>query len=144
MSRPSLQRVSRWYESRGPDAATIARYGLGLTILLAGIHKLIEPNAWTVYLIQAVEPFLIVGPVQFMIVNGILEIGFGLALIADRWTLPAVVVVLVSLAGTTIYLAAVAMLRDGQFVDILIRDLGLTALALAVLVQRFGLERRGD
>lgn len=142
MSGPWFERLARWYEAQGPEAATIARYGLGATILLAGIHKLIEPSAWTIYLIEPVEPFLFVTPVQFMLLNGILEIGFGLAIVGDRWTLPAVAVVMVSLAGTAVYLAVVAMVRDGQFLDVLIRDLGLTALALTVFTQRLDMEQR--
>jgi hypothetical protein len=142
MSGPWSQQVSTWYESHGPDAATVARYGLGVTILLAGIHKLLVPSAWTVYLIEPLEPIILLSPVHFMLGNGVLEIVFGLAIIADRWTLPAVAVVVVSLAGTATYLSVVAVLRGGQFVDILIRDLGLTALALTVLLQHFRIEKR--
>lgn len=142
MSGPWLERVSVWSESHGPSAATVARSGLGLTILLAGIHKLLAPNAWTIYLIKPVEPVLLVTPVQFMLLNGVLEIIFGLAIVGDRWTLPAVGVVTVSLAGTAVYLAVVAMLTDGRFVDVLIRDVGLTALALTVLIQHVRIQQR--
>jgi hypothetical protein len=42
--------------------------------------------------------------------------------------------VAVSLAATVVYLAVVG-LTTGQFVDVLIRDIGLTALAVVVAVR---------
>lgn len=141
MSGRRTEWIAIWYETHRPAAASVARYGLGVTILLAGIHKLIAPTAWTIYLIGGVEPFILVTPLQFMLLNGILEIAFGLAIVGNHWTVPAVAIVAISLAATTVYLALVAVVRTGQFVDILIRDLGLLALAVTVLVQQLGNER---
>lgn len=73
-----------------------------------------------------------------MILNGFLEIGFGLALIIGWWTLGAVTVILLSLVGTVVYLSIVAVLRGGLFLDILIRDVGLTALAATVFLHHLG------
>jgi hypothetical protein len=107
--------------SRAPDPTTLARLGLGATILLAGVHKLLAP-------------WLVVSPVAFMLINGVLEVGFGAALLIDRWTAVAAAVAAVSLTATVAYLALVGLLDGGLFGDVLVRDVGLAALAWAVLV----------
>jgi hypothetical protein len=48
-------------------------------VLLAGVHKLAAPAAWAVYVTDWLAPWLVVSPVVFMLVNGVLEVGFGLA-----------------------------------------------------------------
>lgn len=118
-----------------PPPAIIARAGLGLTILLAGVHKLVVPGAWTVYVADWLAPWLVVSPVVFMLVNGVLELGFGAAILVDRFTRVAAGVVAVSLAATVGYLGVVALLDGGRFIDVLVRDVGLAALAWAVTVE---------
>jgi uncharacterized membrane protein YphA (DoxX/SURF4 family) len=103
-------------------------------ILLAGIHKLLAPEAWTVYVTDWLAPWLVVSPTVFMLVNGVLEVGFGVAIAADRWMAVGAAVAAVSLSATVGYLAVVALLENGLFVDVLVRDVGLAALAWAVLV----------
>lgn len=113
-----------------PD--TIARLGLGMMIVLAGAHKLLAPEAWALYVTDWLAPWLVVSPVVFMLINGVLELGFGAAIIFDRFTLVAAGVAAVSLTATVAYLALVAVIESGLFVDVLIRDVGLAALAWAV------------
>lgn len=117
------------------DGATVARVGLGAMLLLAGVHKLVAPAAWAAYVVAWLEPLLVVTPVTFMLINGVLELGFGAALVADRFTTVASAVAAVSLAATTMYLLLVGLTQGGVFLDVMIRDVGLTALATAVLVQ---------
>lgn len=117
---------------RVPPPSTLARAGLGATIALAGVHKLLAPGAWATYVTDWLAPWLVVSPVVFMLVNGVLEVSFGAAILADRWTALAAGVAAVSLSATAGYLALVAVLADGLFVDVLVRDVGLAALAWAV------------
>jgi uncharacterized membrane protein YphA (DoxX/SURF4 family) len=130
----SVRRRSRTIAARVPAPSTFARVGLGVTILLAGVHKLLAPAAWAAYVVDWLAPLLIVSPVAFMLINGWLELGFGFAIIVDRYTAPTAAVAAVSLSATVVYLAIVAVTHDGLFVDVLVRDVGLAALAWAVLV----------
>jgi len=120
---------------RTVDPDTVARAGLGAMLLVAGVHKLLAPGVWAAYVVDWLEPFLLLAPVTFMLVNGVLEIGFGLALIADRYTTVSSAVAAVSLAATTAYLTVVGLTQDGLFLDVMTRDIGLTALATAVLLR---------
>jgi uncharacterized membrane protein YphA (DoxX/SURF4 family) len=118
--------------ARAPKPISVARVGLGTMVFLAGVHKLLAPDAWALYVVDWLAPWLVVSPVTFMLVNGVLEVGFGAAIVADRWTPFAAGVAAVSLSATVGYLALVAVLEDGLFVDVLVRDVGLAALAWAV------------
>ncbi|GGN86485.1 DoxX family membrane protein [Haloarcula pellucida] len=126
-------RASALVERLDPDA--VARVGLGAMLVLAGVHKLLAPDVWAAYVVDWLAPLLLVTPVQFMLLNGVLEIGFGAVLVADRYTSAAAAVAAVSLAATAAYLAVVGVTEGGLFVDVMIRDVGLTALASAVLVR---------
>ncbi|WP_276260745.1 DoxX family membrane protein [Haloglomus litoreum] len=117
-----------------PPTATIARVGLGLMILLAGVHKLLAPGAWAYYVVDWLAPFLVLTPVEFMLVNGWLELAFGLAIIVDRYTAFAAAVAALSLTATVGYLTVV-WATAGRFGDVLARDVGLAGLAWAVLVE---------
>jgi len=121
--------VAEW----SPQPATLARWGLGLMLVAAGAHKLLDPAGWTVYVTGWLAPWLVVSPVTFMLANGYLELGFAALLLADHYTAVAALVAAVSLAATTGYLAVV-WATTGQFGDVVARDVGLTGLALAVLV----------
>lgn len=134
MAVDSLPRRIRALVARGPSPATIARVSLGLVILAAGVHKLFDPGAWAVYVVDWLAPWLIVSPTTFMLVNGYLEVGFGLALLLDRYTAFASFVVAVSLTATVGYLA-LAFALSGEFGDVLVRDVGLAGLAWAVFVE---------
>jgi uncharacterized membrane protein YphA (DoxX/SURF4 family) len=123
--------------ARVPAPQAIARVGLGSMVLLAGVHKLAAPELWTAYVTDWLAPWLVVSPVVFMLINGVLEIGFGVAILADRWTVVGAGVAAVSLSATVGYLAIVAVLEGGLFLDVLVRDVGLAALAWAVVVDAF-------
>ncbi|AUV83350.1 DoxX family protein [Salinigranum rubrum] len=116
----------------------LSRVGLGVVILLAGVHKLLAPEAWAVYLVPPFDRLVLVSPVEFMLVNGVLEPPFALALISDRYTTFAAAFVTVSLSVTVVYLAVAALLTNGAFVDVLIRDVGLAALAASVTLRAAG------
>lgn len=118
---------------RAPAPPTLARWGLGLMLVAAGAHKLLDPAGWTVYVTDWLAPWLVVPPTTLMVANGWLELGFAALLLADRWTAFAALVAAVSLATTTGYLTVV-WVDTGQFGDVIARDVGLTGLALAVLV----------
>ncbi|KAB1196331.1 MULTISPECIES: DoxX family membrane protein [Haloferax] len=117
-----------------PHPSTIARVSLGLMVLTAGVHKLLDPLAWTVYVVEWLAPLLVVTPLTFMLVNGVLEIGFGMAILTDRYTAFASAVAGVSLTATVLYLCVVFVLEGGLFGDVLVRDIGLAGLAWAVVV----------
>jgi uncharacterized membrane protein YphA (DoxX/SURF4 family) len=118
---------------RAPPPAALARWGLGLMLVAAGAHKLLDPVAWTAYVTDWLAPWLVVSPRVFMLANGWLELGFAALLLADRYTAVAALVASVSLAVTTGYLTVV-WLETGLFGDVIARDIGLTGLAAAVLV----------
>lgn len=128
-----LERLAAPAAARAPAPATIARLGLGAMVLLAGAHKLLDPGAWAVYVVPWLEPFILLSPVEFMLVNGWLELAFGLALLVDRYTAVAALVAAVSLTATVAYLLVV-WLTAGLFGDVIVRDVGLAALAWAVLL----------
>jgi uncharacterized membrane protein YphA (DoxX/SURF4 family) len=65
--------------AHAPAPPVLARVALGAMVLLAGVHKLAAPAAWAVYVTDWLAPWLVVSPVVFMLVNGVLEVGFGLA-----------------------------------------------------------------
>lgn len=119
--------------ARVPAPAVIARVGLGTMVFLAGVHKLAAPGVWAAYVTDWLAPWIVVSPIVFMLINGVLEIGFGVAIAADRWTVVGAGVAAVSLTATVGYLALVAVFEDGLFVDVLVRDVGLAALAWAVV-----------
>ena len=120
--------------AQGAHPSTLARIGLGSMVFAAGVHKLVDPLAWTVYVVEWLAPFLVVSPVVFMLANGVLEVGFGAAIVADRYTAFGSAVAAVSLTATCLYLAVVFVVEGGLFGDVLARDVGLAGLAWAVLV----------
>jgi uncharacterized membrane protein YphA (DoxX/SURF4 family) len=126
LARPAVARV--------PDAATLARVGLGAMVLAAGIHKLLDPAAWALYVVPRLEPFIVLSPVDFMLLNGWLELAFGLALVVDRYTAVSSLVAAVSLMATVGYLTIV-WVGTGQFGDVIARDIGLALLAWAVFIE---------
>jgi len=133
MRAETLYRRSEAAVTRVLSTAVLARLSLGLMILAAGVHKLFDPGAWAVYVVDWLAPWLAVSPVASMLVNGYLEIGFGLALLADRYTAFASLVAAVSLTATVGYLALV-FATQGAFGDVLARDVGLAGLSWAVFV----------
>jgi uncharacterized membrane protein YphA (DoxX/SURF4 family) len=126
------ERASR-LAANAPASATLARWGLGAMLVAAGAHKLVDPASWTAYVTDWLAPWLVVSPTVFMLANGYLELAFGAALLAGRYVAFASFVAAASLAATTLYLLVV-WATTGAFGDVVPRDVGLTALALVVLV----------
>lgn len=118
-------------------APAVLRVGLGLVILLEGAHKLVEPAVWAAYAAPWVEVLWPAPMVPTMLASGAVEVGFGLALLADRYTAVAATVVALSIAFVVVNLATVG-LATGAFVDVAIRDVGLAALATGVALQAAG------
>lgn len=131
MDRPSLD---GWLAPRAPLAPAVLRIGLGLVILLEGAHKLVAPEAWAAYAAPWVLALWPAPMVPTMLANGVIEVGFGLALVADRYATLAAAVVAVSIAFVVVNLATIGA-TTGQFVDVAIRDVGLVALAAGVALQ---------
>lgn len=122
---------------RGPPARAVYRVGLGAVILLAGLHKLVAPAEWAQYLapvFASAWPFAVDAS---MVVAGLTELPFGLALVLDRYARLSAVVVTLSLLGTSVGLA-VLVLETGRGGDVLVRDLGLFVFALGVSIDLLG------
>lgn len=135
-----IRDAERAFAARLPPAATIARWGLGAMLVLAGLHKVVDPAAWTDYVVGWLEPF-VVSPLWFVLVNAAFEVAIGLALLADRCTPEAALVTAVSLAGTAAYLGVV-WVTTGRFGPSMVRDFGLAWLGLAVFASAAGDERQ--
>ncbi|MFB6353120.1 MAG: DoxX family membrane protein [Halobacteriales archaeon] len=132
-----LAALDRQLADHAERAPAVLRVGLGLVILLEGAHKLVEPAVWAAYAAPWVELLWPAPMVPTMVVNGVVEVGFGLALLADRYTAAAATVVALSIAFVVVNLATVG-LTTGAFVDVAIRDVGLVALATGVALQAPG------
>lgn len=117
------------------DAALpVMRIGLGVVILLAGAHKLVAPEVWTAYAapwVAALWPDALVSFEAAMVLNGWLEVLFGLALVAGVYPAVAAGVVALSLAAVVVNLLTGAAMT-GEHVDVLVRDVGLVVLATGV------------
>lgn len=122
--------------SFGEYAYPVLRIGLGLVLLLGGVHKVVAPEVWTVYAapwVRALWPESLLTLSTAMRLNGLVEVGFGAVLIAGVYTPIAAGIVALSLVGVLVDLLSVA-LTSGRFVDVLLRDLGLLVLAIGVTV----------
>lgn len=141
--------IGRWLArldaavARGPRADPVLRVGLGVVVMLAGLHKIVAPGAWAPYLAPAFADPLPVGAEAVMVFLGLTEPPFAAMLLADRGTTLAAAVVAVSIAGTVLALG-VLWVQTGTGMDVLIRDLAVLALAVGVAVRsaRDGVERR--
>lgn len=114
------------------NISILLRVGLGIVILLAGIHKLIAPAVWSDYLAPIFATRWPLSISLTMMVFGLSEVPVGILLLLDRYTFAMAMIVAISMAGTVINLG-IAALQTGQFVDVLIRDFGLLILAIGVV-----------
>jgi uncharacterized membrane protein len=127
--------------ARGPEPAALARVGLGLTIALAGVHKLLAPAPWDALVVNAFAGALPVSVRVWTLANGVAEIAVGAGLLVDRLTAPLAAFVCLSLLGTLCYIGAVVALgaeagvSAGTLVVIGLHDVGLAGLAAAVSVR---------
>lgn len=129
-----MDTLDRRLAARADLVPAVLRVGLGLVILLEGAHKLVAPEAWAAYAAPWVLALWPAPMVPTMVVNGVIEVGFGLALLADRYTTFAATVVALSIAFVVVNLVTIG-LASGAFVDVAIRDVGLVALAAGVALQ---------
>jgi uncharacterized membrane protein YphA (DoxX/SURF4 family) len=115
-------------------ARPLLRVGLGVTILLAGAHKLVAPGDWHVYLAPAFASLWPTGVAPLdpaFVLFGVGEVLVGGLLVGDRYSSLAAAVVAVSMLGVVLNLA-VAMAQGDPFADVLVRDVGLTLYATGV------------
>lgn len=115
-------------------ADEVLRVGLGAVILLAGVHKLVDPAAWSAYAAPLVVALWPVSMDATMVLNGVLEAIVGLAILIDSYTTVAAAIVALSLLGVVVDLLLAAAMT-GKFLDVAIRDVGLTVLAIGVMLQ---------
>ncbi len=128
--------------ARHSDSAyTLLRVGLGLTVLLAGVHKLVSPTVWASYTAPWAADLITATGLSldmFMQTNGIVEAVFGAAILVDRYTAVSAAVVALALLGIIVNLATAGL----TFADVIIRDIGLFLLAVGVTLM--AAERRSD
>lgn len=128
-------RVEAWLARRVAPAARwtdpALRWGLGLTILLAGAHKAVAPGPWSAYAAPWVAALWPLPMDPTMRVNGLVEVVFGLALLADYSATTAAGVVAVSMLGVLVNLLTAGPF-PGPYVDVAVRDFGLFVLAVGV------------
>lgn len=115
-------------------AFIVFRIGLGIVILLAGAHKFVSPGVWTQYFapwFEALWPTALISLDILTLAEGVFEILLGTALIASLYTTLIAGIWTLIMATIVINLMTAAVMT-GEFVDILIRDLGLFTLALGL------------
>ncbi|MDY6766208.1 MAG: DoxX family membrane protein [Candidatus Nanohaloarchaea archaeon] len=120
-------------------AYPVLRVGLGMMVVLAGVHKLVNPTIWSSYIAPWALTVLQMAGIPadlFMRANGVVETVAGLAILGNRYTTVAAGLISLSLLGIVINMVT----AGGAFLDVLIRDIGL--LALAVGVTLLAAERR--
>lgn len=151
-----VEEIRAWVRTVPVQTETLFRVGLGATIILAGLHKFVNPVAWTSYMAPLVEQLLAslgLSAELFMMMNAVFEIVFGLVLILGFRTALAAGLVTLSLTGIVVNLLIVnadvfalsnlslLFTAPGEFfasvvfADILIRDIGLVFLAAGVTLQ---------
>lgn len=112
----------------------VLRWGLGATMFLAGLHKLFAPEIWAGYFAPEFAAIWPIPPsVEMQFVDGPVEIVIGIALLGDYLTSVAAGLSAVALAGIVLNLMVA-----GTPVDVLIRDIGLFALAAGVALVAAG------
>ncbi|PSQ15089.1 DoxX family protein [Halobacteriales archaeon QS_8_69_26] len=119
---------------RVAPADDVLRVGLGVVILAAGLHKLVAPDDWGVYLAPLFADRWPVSVEWTMVAFGVSELPFGLALIAGYYTTLAAAVVAVSMLGTLVDLG-ILWVQTGAGAAVAVRDLSVFVLAVGVTVR---------
>lgn len=126
-------------------AEALLRGGLGVTILLAGVHKLVAPAMWHAYLAPPLGGLWPTGLLPLdptFVLFGVSEVLFGLLLLANWHTPTVATLTALSLLGVVVNLALGVTVGE-PYVDVLIRDIGLTLLAFGVALDG-GTSQRAD
>lgn len=127
--------ISAGYLSRySAYAFDVFRIGLGAVILLAGAHKLVDPGAWSKYFAPwfvDLWPTSLVSLHLLTLLEGVFEILLGVALLAGWYTTLVAGVWALVMVSIIVNLATGALMT-GKFVDVMVRDVGLFALALGL------------
>jgi hypothetical protein len=132
----ALDRYHGLVGSRAHLARPLFRVGLGVTILLAGAHKLVAPGPWHAYLaplLASLWPTAAVALDPAFVAFGASEVVVGGLLVVDRYASLMAAVVAVSMLGVDLNLA-LAVTQGEPVVDVLVRDLGLTLYATGVML----------
>lgn len=115
-------------------SSAVFRLGIGVVLLLSGIHKLVNPAIWASYIAPVFADLMnqmgLTGTL-FMQFNGLFEVLLGAALTLDRYTAVAAGLVTLSMTAMIVNLA----LGGTGYLDVIIRDIGLLLLALGVTLQ---------
>lgn len=124
-------------------ALPILRIGLGGTLLMAGLHKLVDPMLWSSYMAGMFRTFFndvlpLIDAELFMVISGVAEAVIGVALVVNVFArLAAALAALQFLAilvnlilGGGVIVASGDSLGFGSAIGIFIRDFGLFILAV--------------
>lgn len=104
----------------------ILRLGLGLVILIAGLTKLFNLINWESYIAPWFSSLLPFSLSTFMMLSGIAETVVGILVLSKRFTKIGAVLACFWLIGIILNLITI-----GAY-DIVLRDLGLFAMALVL------------
>lgn len=132
----ALDRADAIVTGYSHHANAILRGGLGVTVLLAGADKLVAPARWHAYLAPPIADLWPVGLLPLdptFVLFGVSEVLFGLLLFLDWHTPTVAFLTALSLLGVVGNLG-IGLAVGEAYADVLVRDLGLTLLALGVAV----------
>jgi len=123
-----LDRYHDLLQQHSSKGKKMLRWSLGVTMLLAGLHKLLDPVPWAAYVAQPFAQLMPLDPVvEMQWVEGPVEALLGLGILADYRT-----ELLASVTAALLFLIVVNILLIGGFLDLVIRDIGLLGLAIGV------------
>jgi uncharacterized membrane protein YphA (DoxX/SURF4 family) len=132
-----LDRLDVLLAPYGDWSARVLRWGLGVSFLLGGGYKVLEPPVYQAYLapfFESIWPTALVSLGTVFVIAGIFEFVFGALLLAD-WHTPTVAGLTVPwLFGTNVNFI-VAISQGDTAVDLLALYVGLMMMALGVALQ---------
>lgn len=133
-SKRWLDRVDALLTPYADRAGAVLRIGLGVSFLLGGGYKILEPAVYQAYLapiFASLWPTAIVSLDTVFLIAGICELLFGLLLLA-KWHVPTVAALTVPwLFGTNVNFV-IAVVQGESSVDLLALYVGLMMMAAGV------------
>lgn len=132
-----LDRTDSWLAPYGDWSSTVFRWGLGVSFLVGGSYKMLEPAVYQAYfapLFASLWPGALVPLDAVFVLAGLLEVAFGLLLVVE-WHTPTVAGLTVPwLAGANVnFLVAVA--QGEPSADLLSLYVALMTMAAGVALQ---------